>query len=48
MLTSVPGKVKEQLVQETTSSHMKDKVISSAEHRFIKGKLIDQPDTLLQ
>lgn len=38
-------RLKEQLIQETIASHVKDKVISSAEHWFIKGKLTDQPDT---
>ncbi|KAK4827139.1 hypothetical protein QYF61_014733 [Mycteria americana] len=39
-LTSVPGKVVEQLILETSSRYLKDrKVIRSSPHRFIEGKL---------
>ncbi|KAK4830263.1 hypothetical protein QYF61_009356 [Mycteria americana] len=45
-LTSVPGKLMEQLIPETISTHMK--VIRSRLHGFTKGKIIlPQPDNLL-
>lgn len=37
-LTTVPGKVLEELILETTSGHMKDKNVIRSEHEFVKVK----------
>lgn len=37
-LTSIPGKVVEQLILGTITRHMKDKVTGNGQHGFTKGK----------
>ena len=37
-LTSVPGKILEQLIQDAMSKQLEEKLMRSSQHGFIKGK----------